>query len=236
MQQVGPFYDKEIKCEICEITYKTKRLRSRFIRTEKVHSDFFTEFKDKQCNPYFYEVHVCPTCGFASSENFSNHFKPGSKDRIAQQVGASWKPRDFGGIRTIEEAIETYKLGIVSGTLKSEKHIVLAGLCMRLAWLFRMTEDKAQELRFLRLSLKHYENAYQNSDHVGTQMSDMRLLYLIGELQRRTGNREEAVRYFSRVIGHKNRAFETKLVEMARDQWYEIREQDKEADQATEEE
>jgi uncharacterized protein (DUF2225 family) len=222
-QEITPFYDKEIKCILCENTYKTKRIRSRFIRVNKVHSDFYTEYKDPECNPYYYEVHGCPECGFSASDNFSTYFPIEKKEQIFEQISKKWKSRDYGGLRSINQAIAVYKLGIVSGSLKGEKNIVLAGLCMRLAWLYRIKANDESERRFLRLSLRNYEDAYENSDYIGTQMSEMRLIYLIGELQRRTGNVEEAVRQFSRVISHNNRAIEIKLVEMAREQWFEIR-------------
>lgn len=219
---VGPFYDKEISCDVCESKYTSKKIRSRYIRAEKVHSDFFTEYLG-EVNPYLYEVFVCPTCGYAFSENFSNYFPPGAKEEIYEKITSSWKTRNFGGMRTIQEAIQTYKLAFLSATIKQEKNIVIAGLCIRIAWLYRMLKDEEQEARFLRLSLTYYNKAYEASDHIGTKMTDMRLLYLIGELHRRVGNEDEAIQYFSRVIGHKNKAIESKLVEMAREQWYLIR-------------
>lgn len=221
--EMEPLYDKEITCLLCEEKYITKRIRSRFIRMEKIDTDFYTEYKDPDCNPYFYEVHVCQHCGFAASDHFSTSFPPGAKEKIFQQICTQWVPRDFGKKRIIEEAIETYKLGIVSGTLKQEKHIVLAGLCIRLAWLYRMKGEEDQEKRFLRMTIKQYEGAFEHADYEGTQMSEMRLLYLLGELNRRVENEEEAVRFLSRVINHKNRYNETKTVEMARESWYKMR-------------
>lgn len=226
MKTVGPLYDKEFQCEVCESKFTSKKIRSRFIRSENVHSDFFTEYRG-DVNPYFYEVYVCPFCGYSFTDNFSHHFPPGVKEEIYVQITSNWKSRNYGGERTIEEAIQTYKLALLSARIKKEKNIVLAGLAMRLGWLYRMLNDNEQEARFLRLSLGYYEKAYENSDHIGTQMSDMRLLYLIGELHRRVGDREKAIQYLSRVINHKNKAIEPKIVEMAREQWYLIREENK---------
>ncbi|WP_209124300.1 DUF2225 domain-containing protein [Alkalihalobacillus sp. BA299] len=221
--QVEPLYDKEITCLVCEKKYFTKRIRSRFIRTKKIESDFFTVYKDLKCNPYYYEVHVCPNCGFAASEHFSNYFPPGTKEKVNKELSLHWKERNFGNERTIDEAIATYKIAIFSATLKSEKHIVLAGLCLRLGWLYRIKRDIEQEKRFLRLALKEYENSYALSDFVGTQLTEIRVLYLLGELNRRVGSETDAVKYFSKVIQHRTRNSETKVLEMAREQWYLIR-------------
>ncbi|WP_096201539.1 DUF2225 domain-containing protein [Bacillus sp. FJAT-45350] len=227
-QEIEPFYDKEHTCLLCNERHTSKKLRSRFIRVDMIDTDFHTTYKNPEYNPALYEIIVCPKCGYAFSDMFSNNFPPGAEEAIYEQVSKRWLPRDFGDIRTVDDAIETYKLGIVAGTLKKEKHIVMAGLCLRLAWLYRMKEEEKQEMRFLRLSLNYYKSAYEQSDFLGTQMSEIKLLYLLGELSRRAGNEQEAVRYFSMVIEHKSRSFETKTVEMAREQWYVIRNKEEE--------
>ncbi|MGW6662291.1 MULTISPECIES: DUF2225 domain-containing protein [Peribacillus] len=43
------------------------------------------------------------------------------------------------------------------GALKKEKHIILAGICLQIAWLYRINKNKEQEERFLRFALKEYE-------------------------------------------------------------------------------
>lgn len=225
-QQIEPLYDKEITCLVCGERYTTKRIRTRFIRTERIESDFFTVYKDDSCNQYLYEVHVCPNCGFAASDQFSNSFPPEAKNRIEQDISSRWKPRDFGKERTVVDAIMTYKLAALSATLKKEKHIVLAGIYMRLGWLYRMMEEEDQEQRFLRLALKEYEQSFEQSDFIGTQLTEIRVIYLLGELNRRVGSETEAIKYFSRVIQHRQRDTDAKVIEMAREQWYLIRNQE----------
>ncbi|TWI56173.1 DUF2225 domain-containing protein [Halalkalibacter nanhaiisediminis] len=224
--ELQPLYDKEVCCLFCEMPFQTKRMRSRFVRVNKIHSDFYTEYKDASLNPVFYEVDVCPHCGFASTEMFNKYFPPGTKAIILEQF-QKWKTQDFGRERSVEDAIRTMKLGVLSAMLKKEKNIVIAGLCLRLAWMFRLLKDTEQERRFLEKALLQYEASYQQSDYLKTQMTDMRVLYLIGELSRRLEDEDNAIRYFSRVIQHENKSVERKLVEMAREQWHLIRDKEK---------
>lgn len=224
---LSPLFDKKVICPVCTHSFTTKRLRSRFVRVDKVDTDFLTYYKDEKLNPIFYEISVCPKCGYAFSDMYSTSFPPNAIDLIKSQISANWNERNYSEEREIPEAIATYKLALLSGSLKKEKSVVMAGICLRLAWLYRMTNDEEQEFRFIGLALEKYKNSFVESDYIGTQLTEMRLLYLIGELSRRIGEREEAVKNFSRVINHKNRTFETKLVEMAREQWYLIRENDK---------
>jgi len=126
---------------------------------------------------------------------------------------------------SIEEGIMTYKLGILSGTLKKEKFVNMAGLALRTAWLYRLQDKQEEEIRFLEMARNRYAESYSNDDYNGTQMSESRMLYLIAELSRKIGDIEYATRYFSKVIEKQNSSLEPTIVEMAKDRWHEIRAQ-----------
>ena len=129
-----------------------------------------------------------------------------------------------------QQALETYKLAILAGSLKQEKNTVLAGLCLRLAWLYRTeVSNTDQEMRFMGLALKAYEEAYVHSDFSGTSMSEIKVLFMIGELCRRLGQYPKAVSYFSKVIQHEGAKGEQKIVNMAREQWREAKEENHQA-------
>ncbi|MNI97829.1 hypothetical protein D3C73_1565510 [compost metagenome] len=54
--------------------------------------------------------------------------------------------------------------------------------------------------------------------------NNARLLYLIGELNRRVGNNHEAVKWFSRVINDKN-IVDSAMIHASREQWKLLREE-----------
>ncbi|AFM42587.1 hypothetical protein Desaci_3706 [Desulfosporosinus acidiphilus SJ4] len=213
------FYEKEVDCPCCGHKFHTLRVRSRFAAPYKIDSDFCPHFKDGTPNPHFYYVRVCPECGFAFTDEFSKSFPSGTKEIINAKISYEWKKQDFGQLRDAHKAIESLKLAIYSATLKKEKHAVLAGLCLRLAWIYR-TEDKLEEeSRFLKLALQEYEASYTYSDFNGTSMSELRVLFLIGELYRRLGQYTKAISYFSKIVEHPMRDEEPKILNMARTQW-----------------
>ena len=80
---------------------------------------------------------------------------------------------------------------------------------MRLAWLYRLLENTDHEKRFMKLAMDAYLHSYMEDDFKGTQVSEVRILYLIGELARRTHQTEQAVKYFSKVIEQQNRTIES---------------------------
>jgi len=83
--------------------------------------------------------------------------------------------------------------------------------------------DQEQEKRFIKLALKEYEDSLYYGDYTRTQVTEIRLLYLIGEVSRRLNNRQKAVQYFSQVIEKQRQSVEPNIIEMARERWREIR-------------
>lgn len=219
MIKLETFYEKKLTCIFCTKPFNTLRVRSRFAIPYKIDSDFCPHYREGNYNPHFYFVNVCPECGFAFSEEFSEQFPKGTEEIIRVQITRHWIKRDFGQVRDVQQTLEAYKLAILAGSLKKEKNAVLAGLCLRLVWLYRAENNSEQEQRFMGMALKAYEESYVLSDFVGTSMSEVRVLFMIGELSRRLGQYQKAVSYFSKVIQHKNAKDEQKIVNMAREQW-----------------
>jgi uncharacterized protein (DUF2225 family) len=219
-----PYYEKKIACPYCEVSYSTRKVRSRVANPYKIDTDFCPRYKADQINPLYYNVNVCHSCGYSFNDKFYSFFPPGAKEEIQDKIVRSWRGQDYSNERDFEKAVETYKLAIYCAELKREKPIVLAGLCMRLAWLYRYQEDAVNETRFLQLALKKYEDQLMGSSSFDPDMSEMKVIYLVGEIQRRLGMDTEAVKSFSSVVNHRNKLVEKNVVNMARERWDEIRE------------
>lgn len=233
LTELLPLYDKKYDCLMCKKTFTSKKVRSRFVKVTSYDSDFCPTYTSDEANPTLYYVKVCPHCGFSFSEDFQPYFPPGSTEVIKTKVCDQWVPHDYGGDRSVSSALQTFKLAAYCGMLKKEKHVNIAGLYMRLAWLYRSLDNQEQERRFMNLAQHEYTESYMADDFRGTQVSEIRILYLIGELSRRTDNIEQAIKYFSKVIEKQKSTTETKTVEMARERWYEIRELQKEKEETT---
>lgn len=229
MNQLLPLYDRTITCMVCHQKYTTKKIRLRFIKAVKYDTDFYTHYQNDELNPILYHVNVCPHCGFSATDDFVPYFPPNSLDSIKEKICSQWNKQNYGKERTVDQAINTYKLSIYCASLKKEKHIVMAGLLLRLAWLYRMTGQSDQELHFMSYARQHYIESYSKDDFRGTRMGVVRILYMIGELSRRTECDKQAALYFSKIIQHHSKDSDQKMVEMARERWYEIREQQKTA-------
>lgn len=220
---ISPYYSKQFNCLNCKEKFSSTRIRSRFVRVNAHESDFKPVYSNLDINPLFYNVAVCSCCGFSFTDEFSPYFAPGTKENITMKITTQWNHRDYHSIRTIDKAIETYKLAYLSALYKKEKPLTVAGLTLRIAWLYRDQDLTGEEKRFLTIARNLYTDSYSAGDYSGTQMSELRVLYLIGELSWRIGDREMAVRNFSRVIERQQTSTEPKIIQLAKERWQEIR-------------
>lgn len=234
--QLTPLYDKHETCAVCQTTFVSKKIRSRFIKLDHTDTDFCPYYKDEENSPLLYFVKVCPNCGYSYSDQFGTYFPEGTKEHIDRLVRAKWVPHNYGEERTVSQAIQTYKLAVYCATIKREKSIVIASLLIRLAWIYRKAEKAGEERRFLELALESFNDAYLEGFYGNSDMTEIRVLYLLGELNKRIGNYEQAITHFAKVVDQQNTTLERKVVELAREQWYATREiVKKDKEQSTEE-
>lgn len=221
--EISPYYTKNVECLNCKKTFPTLKVRSKFIRVKETDTDFCPIYNAPNVNALYYNVFVCEHCGFSFTEDFSAYFAPGTKEKIKEQITDKWVPHSFGGERTASQAIQAYQLALICGKLKNEKNVALAGLALRIGWLYRFLQNKEQEMRFLKIARDLYLESYSTEDYAGSGMKAATVMYMIAELSRRIGDLENATRFFSKVIESKRYGGEAKLVEMAKEQWELVR-------------
>lgn len=213
-----PLYEKKLTCLFCGEDFITQKVRSRFSVAYKTDADFCPHYKGDQYNSLYYQVSVCPSCGFAFNGEFSKDFTTYAKDSIRKNITEKWQSRDFGSARDLNTAIETHKLAIYAASLKEERHFVLGGLCMRLSWIYRQENQPEDEQRFLKLAIKEYDASYLHSDFAKA-WSETKLLYMLGELNRRVGEFKQAINFFSKVVNHPDRNEDLLILNRTREQW-----------------
>lgn len=220
LKQLEPLYNKKVECLCCSSVFSTKKIRSRYVKPQRVESDFGPVFGQKDYSPLYYYVLSCPHCGFSFTEDFSPLVSQAAKEKISREITSKMdKNIDYCGERDSSQAIKTYMLAIYCAELVKEKPIVFAHLCLRLAWIFRTQNKESEEQRFLSLALSKYEEAFINSEFNPERTPELQILYMIGELNRRLGKYQEAVKYFSIITEHDDGSRYTKYVNLARQQW-----------------
>lgn len=215
-----PLYQSKIECICCETTYMTSRVRPSFKKAVKTDTDFCGYYKT-DVNPDFYVVRVCPNCGFASTENGLERLSDQQKKQYLDKIGVRWEKQDYCGERDAQQAMTCYKLALLSAQAVGEKDRVLAGILHHIAWLYRYEANQSEEKRFMRFALQAYIRVYEVE---GVSLNNAKLMYIIGELNRRIGELNDAVRWFSRVVNDK-KIIDAAMIRACREQWQQIREE-----------
>ncbi|HHV38358.1 MAG TPA: DUF2225 domain-containing protein [Tepidimicrobium sp.] len=215
--ELKDLYDKEVKCPICRFEFTTKKVRVSRLRLIERDADFLNHYDGE--NPIKYNVFVCSCCGYSALENRFGNINERDAKIIAENISPKWNSRDFGGVRTLDQAIEAYKLALLAGTLTNVTNMELGNLCLNIGWLYRLKKEKDEESRFLSMARKKFIEAFNIEPLTGTSMDSSKLSYLIGELSRRLGDKREAISWFNTCLEFSETKENPALEKLVREQW-----------------
>lgn len=190
-------YSKSFTCPVCEEKFTSRKVRTSAIRTLSRDTDFYTKYAGD--DPTWYEVLVCPSCGYSAFEGSFQDISIAQKAMLEKTVRPKWKQRDFGGERTIIQAIEAHTLAMICCQVIAVKKTTVGKLCLRLAWLYRTLNDQ-KEFAFMEYAVRNLEEAYTSERLDEDKANEINVMYLLGELNRRLGRFTEASRWFSLLI------------------------------------
>ena len=217
---VDLLYSVDKDCVLCGKSFPATKVRNR-LRMLKQDSDFCTTYAD--INPYYYDIWVCPHCGYAAQESWFNELGESAADKVKAFLKGKDVRVDFGGSRSRQQALDTYRLAIFYGRLTGQVASRMAGLFLRMAWLFREAEEADKEQLALVEARKYYEEALMREPLPIGHMTEISLEYIVAELYRRTGELDKALTGFGRIVGNPKAKLEKRLLELARDAWHETR-------------
>lgn len=199
-------YDAKVKCPVCSTQFTSRVVKTSAVRIESRDSDTFIRYKT--INPYFYDVWICPICGYANLKADYYKIKSYQKEIIKMKISNQWRGKKYPPIYDAKIAIERYKLALLNAVLGEFKDSSKAIICLKIAWIYRIQECKSEEKDYLRRALEGFLLAYKNEDTPFYGLDSYSLMYLIGELYRRIDDYENANQWFGKVItsigaGHK---------------------------------
>ena len=182
-------------------------------------SDLFIRYVED--NPYFYEVWICPFCGYAALKTDFPKLRNFQAKLVKEKITPKWVNREYALPFNESIAIERYKLALVNSLIIESKSSTKGIICLKIAWMYRLLLDETNEKNYLKQSLIALEDAYTNEKLPIYGLDRFSIMYLIGELNRRIGEETLALRWFSEVIT--SIGAPQKVKEMARDSKDKIR-------------
>ena len=204
---------KKVLCPICNKTFETPTVKVNIPRISYKDSDFFIRYSIE--NPYFYDVWVCPTCGYSALKTDFSKIRNFQKKLIKENITPKWVNRSYKLPYDENIAIEKYKLALLSSITIESKSSTKAMICLKIAWMYRLLNDDFREKNFLSQALSLFEDTYLKESLPIYGLDRFSIMFLIGELNRRLNNNDIALRWFSEVIT--SIGANQKVKEMARD-------------------
>ncbi|WP_423243049.1 DUF2225 domain-containing protein [Clostridium fermenticellae] len=191
-------YDKTVTCPICQNTFKAKAVKTSAYRVQKKDPDFFIRYL--RINPYFYDVWVCNDCGYSLIKSDFPKIRKYQIDAIKEKITPKWHSRTYPDVYNVDTAIERYKLSLINYHAMDAKASQKAMNTLKLAWMYRILDDKKNESNFLKQTLENFNYSYSNENFPICGMDQYTFEYLLGELNMKLKNTDEALKWFGNVI------------------------------------
>lgn len=208
-------FDRKLECPVCHKHITVRAVKRAGVRVISRDTDFMTYFKDP--NPMLYDACVCTLCGYAALSTKFNTITDKQVKLIKENICSKWNSdKKYPQIYDIDTAIETHQLVLLNSVVKISKDSEKAFICLKLAWLYRLKKDEANENKFLLQAQKGFLLALEKERAPIAGLDEESLEYLIGELYRRLGNVSEALKWFGKVLCSPKS--KVKIKDMARDQ------------------
>lgn len=214
-------FNIKVNCPNCGQEFPHPEVKSRYVVMERQDSDFCGHYSG--INPIFYDVMICKFCGYSFTKEINVPLSEAEKGPI-NAILSSWHTAGhrYSGLRTLEQAIDAYKLAIFCQELRNAKDSVKGSLYLRLGWLYRYQGNKTNEDNSLQRALEFLKKAYEREGSSDVK-KELRMMYLIGDLSYKDGQLREAVQWFQAVTSHPKVKQYPVFERMARSRWQDIR-------------
>lgn len=198
------FWAKIVECPVSHHPFSALNVRSQHVRAGAEESDFYRRYSG--INPLYYALLVCPNCYYAAYADDFATVTPEEAQRILADSQAN-RERDqgysFRGERDSELAARSFALALRSYQRRNVRPSRLAQLFHHLAWVERDRDNRQREQEYLRQALEYYQKAV-DTERTLSPANELRILYLVGELNLRLELENEAVRWFGRATQHEH--------------------------------
>jgi len=214
------FFKKEYTCPLCRSGFGTLKPRQKYVIAERSDEDFCMYYKT--VNPLYYEINVCPRCGYTFNASTYGPVKTDLKDTLLNNLADQWNSSNYGGLRSLEDALETFSLAIECQRLRGAQDSAIGKLYLKRGWLYRYMNQKDKEISDLDKALYYLSKSYDNVSSEDPK-EEMNLMFLLGQLHFILGDATGAVNWFARITQHPQKGTYPYLVNRARDKWQDIR-------------
>jgi uncharacterized protein (DUF2225 family) len=187
------YAEQQATCPVCKYRFEVR------VTASMTTFGAYLDFQKKGAIGSYYAdlVHQCPTCHFAG---YLSDFQRKVSDAVRKRVLAELRPRKgpFSQAQECEAAAQVY-------SWEGKKSEALGDLYLVASYLLRGKKggEEAERKRYQGLAAGHFAKAYEKDELAKNVRAPV--AYLVGELHRRCGRFDEALRWYERALKEKER-------------------------------
>ncbi len=188
---------REVRCPLCSTTYTFYTPKASSYSLVRRDSDHCPYYKD--ANPIFYAIWVCPTCHFAAYKDDFRQLEMESMTALKEALDSDTLGRAVSfqnPERSLFAVLRSFQLAALCYRIRKFPPELVAGLALRAGWICRYSGELRRELGFLREAQELYQKAFDKGFRRDSQVDDLAVAFLIGELKLRIGDIAGAQKYF----------------------------------------
>lgn len=226
--QPGPgdgFFKEEYLCPHCDWLIQTLKVKGELAEVLRSDDDFCPHYKD--INPLYYEVVVCPVCGYAFTDSLYRKTDSQEKEAIRNKINGMGKTPNYTGRRSLQQAIDAYRRACYIHGDREISNFDRAELYLRLAWLYRYKKDRENEKKFLDSALQKFKTSFEEEGEYANPQKDVYIMYMIGLTYLNMGIPGEAQKWLYALTRHDMKDQVTQLAEKAGCLYQEIKQKEK---------
>ncbi|MBO6214172.1 MAG: DUF2225 domain-containing protein [Lachnospiraceae bacterium] len=221
MEEKDFLLEKKVTCAICDKPFTALVVKGSKARRLENDPDLRPNYEGVDVVKY--DVLACPHCGYAAMLKSFEHVSPSQLKWVREGVCANFRaePRQVKKeTYTYDEAIDRYKLALVSAMAKKVKLSEKSYICLKIAWLIRAqiptikedTADGAIKKRQLEEEYKaYYKQAYEGFMKVSSTetppfygMNENTLEYMLANMAFYFVDYQTSLKLISRLITSTN--------------------------------
>lgn len=191
-------YDKLYICPICGNNFRSKTVRKGKVKFISNELDLKPIYEPIQ--PDYYDIVLCDKCGYTSISSKFDKLTDSQEELIKENITPKFFPKQYPNIYTVDVAIERYKLALINAMVKKAKAGEKAYLCLKLAWFYRDKRDMNNEIMYLKVAHKGFNDAFVNERFPICGLEENTLLYIIAAIGTKIGKIDDSLRILSRLI------------------------------------
>ncbi len=217
-------WSKKVVCPICHKHFEVYNVHLNKISLSHLEKDLYPVYN--KINPLYYGLYTCPQCKYTAFPDDFEKFRDLKKD-YQDKITATLSK--YGNVeiniskdRDLDDAIKMHSIGYLVYDSYTKDILVLAELALKLGWLNRIKGDKKKEVYFKLKTIEYLQEAFDKGKS-NPKFSEMKMMYLIGEINYEFKKYDKAKQWLGRLIEYSFRNGRSPLIQMAKDILEEIK-------------